>query len=322
MKPRVFEEKATEFIRGTGMFDGCNSVLVACSGGADSVALVRLLNRISALFSISLTIAHVNHNLRGDASISDQLFVSRFSQSIGLPFVALSVRIGEFAGTLEERARRIRLSALEHIRKQTTSELIAVGHNSGDRAETVLHNLARGAGLTGLSTMKSRNGRIVRPLLNTTRNDVMMYLNALGQDYIEDESNNDLRFSRNRIRHRVIPELEKIFSGATRSISRFAQLADEDNTFLNGIAKHTYTVCVKEFDEGIEIDIEKLLNNENAIIRRVLRMCLTDCDSTPTLSVVDSVIQRMRNGIHTEFQLAGRSFELKSVIMLIRPLRD
>ncbi len=321
MKAREFEEKAISFIRKTGMFDCCDRVLLACSGGADSVALVRLLDRLSGLFSLSLTVAHINHNLRDKASIADQIFVTRFCKSMGTPCVTLSVKISEFGGTLEERARRIRQSALEYLRKRVKAESIALGHNSGDRAETVLHNLARGSGLAGVSAMKPRNGRIVRPLLNTTRRELEEYLDELGQDYVQDESNDDLIFSRNRIRHRVIPELEKVFKGATRSISRFAQLASEDDEYLNIIAKQVFHACVKEINEGIEINTKELLSKNKAIIRRVIRMCMTDDTGTPTLSVVDTVIQRLSNKRIVEYQLGNLLFVQKKTTLLIRSLR-
>ena len=167
--------------------------VVAVSGGADSVALLHALADAGAG---PLTIAHVNHQLRGRDSDDDASFVER----LGWPCRTLVADIRALGGNLEAAARRVRYDWFEQVANEVGATWIATGHTADDQAETVLHRLVRGSGLQGLRGIAPRRGRIVRPLLGTTRAELQIYLATKNQPFRTDTTNFDTQFTRNRIR--------------------------------------------------------------------------------------------------------------------------
>ncbi|HOO97382.1 MAG TPA: tRNA lysidine(34) synthetase TilS [Caldisericia bacterium] len=292
MKPRACEQRVVEFIRQNRMFDEKDVVvLVACSGGADSLTLLHILNKVSGIFGFSIHVAHINHNLR-EGSGSDCDFVKSQASKLDIPFHSLSVRITNFNGTLEERARLIRHCALRWMAKKIGANYIALGHTSSDRAETVLHNLARGAGPAGIGTMPAKDGMIIRPVLFLQRREVENYLEAIGESYITDETNSHIEFSRNRIRHKIIPELEKIFEGASASIARYAEISRQESDFLNNYANQRLSECVRLLDDKLEIDGRYFRKHELSIRRRMMRLIMKNSE-TLTLTNVDRALEFM-----------------------------
>ena len=217
---------------------GCR-VLCAVSGGADSVCLLGALYRLRERLGITLLCAHYNHRLRGAESDRDEYFVRELVQT-RFPGVELVVGSGDvFArakkqGTgLEETARQMRYAFLEETARAMGAERIATAHTANDNAETVLLHLARGTGLQGLTGIAPVRGNIIRPLLTTTRDEVEGFLRAEGVPWVEDSTNTDLNFSRNRVRHGVIPELEGLYPGFARRLSENAAFLREDEGYLS-----------------------------------------------------------------------------------------
>jgi tRNA(Ile)-lysidine synthase len=322
MKQREFEQRAINFFREKKLFSEPGTILVACSGGADSIAMVHLLKRAAGIFSQKIVLAHINHNLREKESKNDEKFVIELAKKLETPIEVMSVKVGNFGGTLEQRARTIRHSALCYLAKKVNANIIAIGHNAGDRAETVLHNLARGSGLTGISAMQPKNDRIIRPILFATRLEILSYLKLLGESFVQDKTNMDLKYSRNRIRHKIIPELEKVFKGASRSIARFASIANDESMFLDRLTKQVFDSCVKVSDEEFIVDTRLLSESDPVLIRRVIRMLLMKKHEAPTLSIVDSVLGNIKSHKRKHFQLGGFDFQLFNEILKISPLRD
>ncbi len=321
MKKREFEQIGISYIRKNKLLERGDSVLVGCSGGADSICLAIFLKRVCALFSCKISLAHINHNLR-EGSKNDEDFVRDFATENSLDLHVVSLKIGNHKGTLEEKARNIRHAALRKIAKKSGANKVALGHTSSDRAETVIHNLARGSGLFGVGTMKPVNGSIIRPILFSTRDEVLDYLFYNNQSFIEDESNLDLNFSRNRIRHNVIPELKQIFSGTEKSISRFASISATESEYLNKIAKQLYERCVKEECGKYIIDIEEIGKIDLVIRRRILRMTMMNGLVPPTLEVVDKVIAVLESNSKRNETFGSFSLKKDKKTLIISTLRD
>ncbi len=206
--------------------------IVAVSGGADSVALLRLLNA----WEIPLIVAHLNHRLRENESDDDETFVRELAKQLGLRYRTASFPVAETAranaANIENTARRLRYEWLTQIALETQSAWIATGHTVNDQAETILHRLVRGSGIQGLRGIAREREltpgiKLVRPLLNCTRAQVVEYLVSLNQNWREDRSNNDHTFTRNRIRHQLLPLLQTFNPAAVEALGRLAEQARE-----------------------------------------------------------------------------------------------
>jgi tRNA(Ile)-lysidine synthase len=205
-------------------------VLIACSGGPDSTAMLDALARLAPPRGWRLSVAHVDHGLRS-GSASESELVSRLATDRGLAFRALSVDVTAGA-SLQDRARSARHAALRTEAARVGAGVIALGHTADDQAETVLMRALAGASPKGLPAMGERERRLVRPLLRVWREATVAYCTALGMEPLDDPSNADLRFLRSRVRHEVIPALEAVFPGARR---RLVVLAERQRQLLNSM---------------------------------------------------------------------------------------
>lgn len=206
-------------------------VLCALSGGMDSMYLLCRLLEGAEGGGYTVAAAHYNHNLRPAAG-GDEAFVRDWCRQRGVPLAVGSGDVAETARReglgLEECARRLRYEFLEGAADELGCDLIATGHHAGDNAETVLMNLIRGCGLKGLTGIPERRGRIIRPMLTLTRDEVEGYLREHGVPHVEDESNADLAYTRNRLRREVLPLLEQLNPRAVEHIAQTAARLTQD----------------------------------------------------------------------------------------------
>ena len=192
-------------------------VLVAVSGGADSIALLRGLHVLARDFSLDLHVAHANHGVRLAESDADSLWVQSTCRDLSLPCVVADFGMSPDQAGIEESARDLRFEFLIRTAQQTECAFVVLGHTANDQTETVLHHLLRGTGLAGLrgipKTRPLADGvALVRPLLEISREEVETWLRSLGQSWREDHTNRDDAMTRNRIRNQLIPQLEEQFN--------------------------------------------------------------------------------------------------------------
>ncbi len=229
--------KVRKTIKKHDMLRKGDHVLVGVSGGADSVALLAVLNHLRPAWGLTLTAAHFNHKTRAAESDRDEAFVRTLCQSIGIAVVCGSLKKGTRPRglSIEDFLRRCRYGFFEKMRRKAGANRIALGHHQGDQAETVLMNLIRGAGLAGISGMPPvRNaGTIIRPLIDCARREIVDYLAAVGLSFVDDSSNTDERFLRNRIRAHLMPELQKSYNPAIHeTLCRLASVFRTENDYM------------------------------------------------------------------------------------------
>ena len=268
------------------------TVLVAVSGGPDSVALLHWLSdeRERAGRPKTLASGHVNHALRGAASDEDAAFVKRMAESLGVPHFearlpegALRAVPGE-AIAPEAEARRLRYEALRALAARAGADVIAVAHTADDQAETVLFRMVRGSGLRGLSGMRARTRvhgiRLIRPLLDVTREQVIDYLARHHVPYREDASNASLRAARNYLRHEVIPRLrERVNSGVRDALLRQSALFREADDYLEGEARRVLPEVLLGVEPGkIVLDASRLNRYPKLLRSYIFRCALHDLD--------------------------------------------
>jgi tRNA(Ile)-lysidine synthase len=262
-------------IRRHGLLPPGSRVLVGLSGGSDSVALTRLLLDLAehGVFTVA-GLAHLNHELRPSAA-GDERFCREFAGRLRLPLVVESAAVRDYAAaeslSIEDAARRLRYAFLERTAVGMGADRIAVGHTQDDQAETFLLKLMRGAGLRGLAGIYPQRGAIIRPLLDATHEQLRDYLRSRAETWVDDETNEDLENPRNRIRHCVLPELDRAADGSTgAAISRAAALIREDGQWLDALGEERFLTLAHQTETGLELDVRSLAETPAPVRRRVL----------------------------------------------------
>ena len=231
---------------------------VAVSGGADSVALLRLFVELREPLGIVVCVAHFNHKLRGNASDADEKFVAGLAAHHGLEFFAgresIAAKAKRERANLEDAARRARYAFFDQLVKEGRVARVAVAQTADDQAETVLAHMMRGTGLAGLAGIHPEAGSVFRPLLGIRRAALRAYLREKRQKWREDASNRDKTRTRARIRHKLMPFLEKTFPGPiVEHLYQLAELAREDNTYLDLVARVRVHEVAKQGGNAISV---------------------------------------------------------------------
>jgi tRNA(Ile)-lysidine synthase len=243
-------------------------IIIGVSGGPDSVCLLDFLAKMKAKYELELIVAHVNYELRGKDSDKDEKFVRELAKKNGLRAEVLKPQAK--AKVSENTLRNLRYSFFEKLREENNFDLIAVAHNQDDQAETVLMRLIRGASLKGLSGMKAKNDFVIRPLLQTTRSEILEYLRANKLKFRIDKTNNANVFLRNKIRNQLIPYIEQRFNHAfKKTLAESAAAFGDDEYFLNSLAK-------KYYQKGLASSAKKLLSLADSLQKRVLLLAIQE----------------------------------------------
>ena len=252
-----------------GMLDGL--VLCAVSGGRDSMAMLHLLSALAREGGFQVAAAHFNHRLRPTAG-RDEGFVRDWCREQGIPLTCGAGDVADFAAReglgIEDAARKLRYAFLESAARDMGADHIATAHHREDNAETVLLHLLRGTGLQGLGGIAPVRGAIVRPLLETSRAEIDAYAARNSVPYVEDESNRDTRFTRNRLRLEVLPLLEELSPGCGGRIAAAAELLREEDGHLRREAE----ALVPEASDGaVTLPVPVLERQDKAVQRRLVR---------------------------------------------------
>lgn len=255
----------------TGMLN--KHVLAALSGGADSVALVHLLNELRLQGKIKLTLAHFEHGIRGAESKEDQKFVIALSQKLGVPLITESACVTEEAEKtgegIESCARRLRHDFLRRAKEASGADLIATAHHKNDQAETVLMHILRGGGLSGARGMSETDGIYVRPLLKYSKADLIRYLHSIGESWREDSTNFLKDNPRNLLRLEAMPVIEKAYPSSADALFRFSEIVRAEDEYMDFQAQ----AAAKKMTENF-MGVWVLKNPESypvALVRRVIK---------------------------------------------------
>src|SRR5574344_843132 len=251
-------QKVKEFIEKEDLFSKQDKILVALSGGADSVALTRILITLG----YHCEAAHCNFELRGEESDRDEDFVRNFCRSLNIKCHSIHFETRRYAAqqsiSIEMAARELRYNWFSKICEESDCQVVAVAHHKDDSVETMLLNLIRGTGINGLLGIRPKNGNVVRPLLCASRQEVVAYLHRMNQTYVTDSTNLEDEYTRNKIRLNLLPLMEEINPSVKDGLVKTA-------SYLNDISK-VYQQAIKESIDRIfitpekEISIEKLMN--------------------------------------------------------------
>jgi len=228
----MVKEKVRKTISRFSLIPENSKVLVALSGGPDSVSLLSLLLELKEELGIEVAACHINHGLRGEEAERDEEFVKELCTRLAVPLIVKRVKVKREGKSLEEAAREARYKALEEALREWGGDLIALGHTSSDLVETVLLNLTKGTGLKGLRGFLPKRGVFVRPLFEVSRAEVEEYLKEKGLPFVLDSSNLDERLERNLLRLRVVPHLKRINPSLEEAFLRASQVVREAEDFI------------------------------------------------------------------------------------------
>lgn len=258
-------------------------VVVAVSGGPDSICLLHLLHQLAPEFELELFVAHLNHMLREEA-IQEEKFVRQIAEDLSLPFYSERIDVKSLlqkGESLEEGARRLRYDFLKRASERFSASKVALGHNADDLVETVLFNLIRGTGLGGMRGIppirKEKTLTYIRPLIGIWREEIEKYLEEKNIPYVIDKSNLSLQFTRNKIRHRIIPLLQEINPKVKAAIYRLAVISGEVHSFLRKEAGEKKRDIVElKTRYLLKINLSSLLSSHPALQKEMLRIVLAE----------------------------------------------
>jgi tRNA(Ile)-lysidine synthase len=286
----ALRQRVRRTIRRDGLCPAGSQVLVGISGGSDSVALLWLLYDLTRSEAFTIVgLAHLNHQLR-DTADRDEHFCRGLADRVGLPIVVNRQKVRDIAESqrtsIEVAARKLRYSFLMDARAELGADRIAVGHTLDDQAETLLLKLVRGSGMRGLAGIFPSKGRIIRPLLDVTRDELRVWLNSRGERWVDDESNRDLTNPRNLTRHVVLPQLDRCFGGSVRrAAARAARLAREDGEYLDAVATGLFGSVCTEQPDSLAVDAISVRRQPVPVARRLLLTAMRRCSRTKEIGL-------------------------------------
>jgi len=297
-----------------------DNLLVAVSGGVDSVVLLHLLIQLKDKFKLKLQIVHLNHGIRGEQAQRDQKFVEQLANKYGIFLKAKKVNVPEFSNkegvSVEEGARILRYRFFEQILDETGANWVMLGHHADDQVETVIDHFIRGTGLKGLSGMMVKRDKYIRPLLFAKRKEIETYANDVSLDYIIDSTNESLDYRRNRIRHNLIPHIKKYFNpGFPHVVLRTSEISKETEEYLISQANEALELCLINFRKNkIILDINLFLNYFTVIQKYILFCVLERWNINRSLFTSDKINWVLKL-IHD--QKLGKKYFLNSSIYVL-----
>ena len=305
----MLEEEVLKTIETYNLIEMNDKIVIGVSGGPDSICLLHVLYGLKEKLGIEIVVAHVNHMLRDVADLETE-YVQSFCKKLEIECYVKKADILEISKTqkkgTEEVGRQVRYDFFDEVAKKTNSNKIATAHNSNDRAETVILNILRGSGLSGLKGIEPiRDNKYIRPLINTDRQDIENYCNDNKLEPKYDKTNNENIYTRNKVRNTVIPYIKKEFNpNIIKTINRLSSLATEENEYLQAITKQEFENLLIEKTENIILDLHKF-NSLNLVIKRRLILYTINEVLHTTNGIekvnIDDIIKLCKNNIGNKY---------------------
>ena len=241
-------KKIKQYCEKHGMLEQDSRVVIGISGGPDSVCLLDFLCELKKERNLSLYVVHVHHGLRGESADQDEQFVRNLCKQYEVPYYCFYEKVKERADrekiSIEEAGRLCRYEKMEQVRKETKSDYIAVAHHANDQAETILFHLVRGSGIEGLKGISPKREHIIRPFLNVTKQEILEQLKKKHLSYRIDETNEEIVYTRNKIRHQWIPMMQQVNEEAVQHICQAAELMAIANDYIKQESNKAYESCL------------------------------------------------------------------------------
>ena len=296
-----------------------------CQVGPDSICLLHVLNSLKEELGFKIYVAHINHMIRKEADEETE-YVKDFCKKLGIECFVRKIDVTKISkeekmGT-EETGRKIRYDFFEEVLEKTNSNKIATAHNNNDKVEPIIMNMLRGSGTSGLKGIEPiRDGKYIRPLIETERKEIEKYCKDNNLDPRYDKSNNENIYTRNKIRNVVIPYIEKEFNpNILKTINRLSEVATEESKFLENVTKKAFEEIKiekykeeKESQDEIALDLKKFNNLDLVIKRRIvlytISMAVGSIDGIEKINI-DDIIKLCNNNIGNKFLMPNKKIKI------------
>ena len=291
-----FETKLNRFIQRQKLVSSGQTILLAVSGGVDSMVMLHLFSKLREQMNLRLSVVHINHQLRGDESMGDEDFVMEMSDFYRIPFYYERIDVMSYAHELglskQLAARMLRYDSFERIILKVDADTVATAHHADDNAETVLLNIIRGTGIHGLAGIppKRESGCVIRPLLFVTRKEIDAYAAEQGIKYRNDSSNNSVVYRRNELRHNILPELQKRNPRIVPTINHIADIMQDVNKKMHRIVDNTtHSVIQIDSQNRLKLNVKKLKSEPDFLWDEIFIRLLNQMKIEPTEKKVDAL---------------------------------
>jgi len=337
------KQKILQTIKKYNLIENGDRLVVGVSGGPDSICLLHVLNELKNELNFKIYVAHINHMIREEAD-SETEYVKEFCKNLGIECYIKRIDVVKIANNLkrgtEETGRQIRYEFFNEILEKTNSNKIATAHNNNDKVETILMNILRGSGTSGLKGIEAiRDEKFIRPLIETSREEIEEYCETNKLNPKTDKSNNENIYTRNKVRNVVIPYIKQEFNpNILKTINRLSEVATEESEYLNKITEQTYNEIYVGADlvpakkenkfianpvgvdvlgdphfEGITLDLKQFNNLESVIKRRIILYTINKLLGT-TEGIekinIDDIIKLCNNNIGNKYLMPIKNLKI------------
>lgn len=292
------KDKILNYIKKHNLIKYGDKIICAVSGGADSVCMLDILVSLKEEFSLSLVVAHLNHNLRGKESLRDEEFVNSLCKEYSIPFYSKSVDVSVLSQELniscEETGRIARYTFFKELKEELRFKKIATAHNKNDNVETVLMRIFRGTDLKGLCGIPSFNDiGVIRPLLCLSRKEIEEYLKCKGINFVTDSTNFENDFTRNKLRNTLIPMINTDYNeNFCDTFSSNIEVFNDANKFIENYVNNLYEKSVKKADYGNSFKLCDIIQEDAYVLKRLIKKTIFElCDAAITTALCDNILK-------------------------------
>jgi len=322
------KQKILQTIKKYNLIKSGDSIVIGVSGGPDSICLLHVLNELKQELNFKIYVAHINHMIREEADLETE-YVKEFCNKIEVDCFVKRIDVVKIATELkkgtEETGRQVRYEFFNEILEKTNSNKIATAHNNNDKAETIIMNILRGSGTTGLKGIEPiRDNKFIRPLINTTREEIEEYCINNNLNPKIDKSNNENIYTRNKIRNVVIPYIKQEFNpNIIKTINRLSEVITEENEYLNNLTAQIFNKIyvgagivptqINKDENQIILDLKKFNNLELVIKRRIILYTINELlGSTEGIEKIniDDIIKLCINNIGNKYLMPTKNIKI------------
>ena len=314
------EKKVLETIKKYNLIEDGDKLVVAVSGGPDSITMLDILNEIKneKIIDFEISVAHINHMIREEAK-SDELYVKNYCEEKNIDFYSKSIDVLKLANNnktgTEEMGRIVRYKFFDEVLEKTGSNKVSIAHNKNDKAETMIMNILRGSGISGLKGIEPKRGKYIRPLIECERYEIENYCKEKNLNPRIDKTNFDNTYTRNKIRNIVIPYIKQEFNpNIINTLSRLSELVVEEDDYIENKVKKAYeTLLIKENKKEIILDLKKFNEEEKVIKSRIVLYTITrllgNCQGIGKVHIED-IIKLCSNNIGNKFLTPNKNIKI------------